>query len=265
MHLLAESLKQPLYSAVGIMEMLWHFVGQNAPRGDIGSVPDRQIAAAVAWDGKTDKLIDGLVSSVWLDRHEEYRLVVHDWPEHCEQSVRKWLLRNKKGFLPVYGNYSPGVQPASGQEDIVLSVGVLPSREAKALASGSECVSPEEGLGETTEPSRRVAGAAYRDFIDLWQMPCVCCGMQFSMRDEILGGRVWFSLVEQGKITTANLAEITAGLERYRASTDWHKDGGKYVPSVASWLGWSKNGLPADPRWRDRPTPHLKRATGEGY
>lgn len=129
---------------------------------------------------------------------------------------------------------------------------------------GSECVSPEEGLGET-EPSRRVAGAAYRDFIDLWQMPCVCCGMQFSMRDEILGGRVWFSLVDQGKITTANLAEITAGLERYRASTDWHKDGGKYVPSVASWLGWSKNGLPADPRWRDRPTPHLKRATGEGY
>lgn len=164
MHLLAESLKQPLYSAVGIMEMLWHFVGQNAPRGDIGSVPDRQIAAAVAWDGKADKLIDGLVSSVWLDRHEEYRLVVHDWPEHCEQSVRKWLLRNKKNFLPVYGNYSPAVQPASGHEDTFLSVSVHPSREekamAKALDQSSETLNPEGFLSDFTP--KELAGKLWK-------------------------------------------------------------------------------------------------------
>lgn len=115
MHALASALGIRLYSAVGIMEMLWHYTGQHTPEGDIGSVPDAEIASAVSWEKKPEKLVSALVDSNWVNRHEKYRLYVHDWPDHCEQSVRKWLDRNRKKFLPVYGQSTDSVRTNDGQ------------------------------------------------------------------------------------------------------------------------------------------------------
>lgn len=117
MHALSATLNVPLYSSVGIMEMLWHYTGQHTPEGDIGSVSDAEIATAVGWNKKPDKLIGALVLARWLDRDDAYRLVVHDWPDHCEHSVRKWLSRNRKHFLPVYGQCLDTVQPCGVDTD----------------------------------------------------------------------------------------------------------------------------------------------------
>lgn len=104
MHALATDLKCPLYAAVGIMEMLWHYAGQNTPRGDIGVMPDRAIALAVGWMNKApDVLINALVCAGWLDLSEEHRLLIHDWPDHCEYEVRRSLIRKNKDWVPVYG------------------------------------------------------------------------------------------------------------------------------------------------------------------
>jgi hypothetical protein len=103
MYSLAKLLKIRLPEAVGIMEMLWHHANQHTPQGDIGSLPDEAVAEAVAWDRKPEILIDALVSSRWIERNEEFRLILHDWPDHCEQSSVKWLEYNHKSFLPIYG------------------------------------------------------------------------------------------------------------------------------------------------------------------
>jgi len=147
MHALAAALKLPLHSAVGIMEMLWHYTAQNTPEGDIGSVPDREIASAVDWPSprKAEVLVSALVETGWLDRNETYRLIVHDWPEHCEQAVRKWLDRNRKKFLPVYGQMTDAVRTNDGQ----MTDSVRPSREAEARAVASDVVCSSE---KTTTP-----------------------------------------------------------------------------------------------------------------
>lgn len=103
MYALAETLGVPRPMAVGIMEMLWHHTAASCPRGDIGSLPDVAIAAAVGWPKKPSVLIDALCKEKWLDRDEEFRLIIHDWPEHAEYEVVRKLLGMKKDFIPIYG------------------------------------------------------------------------------------------------------------------------------------------------------------------
>ena len=98
-------------TANGIMERLWHYTAKYHPRGDIGSAPDWAIADACGWDcGKrmdrpgqdTVKIaafIDALVTARWLDRDNACRLLVHDWSDHADTSVKKYLKDKGLSFL----------------------------------------------------------------------------------------------------------------------------------------------------------------------
>jgi hypothetical protein len=106
---LADRLGIPLAHAVGIMEMLWHFTAKFAPQGDIGKFPDKAIAKAVGWEkhsgsaGVTSEfmLSSALVRAGFLDPVPEQphiRFLVHDWKDHADQSVRRYLARQKLDF-----------------------------------------------------------------------------------------------------------------------------------------------------------------------
>jgi hypothetical protein len=94
------------YEAVGILETLWHFTAKFAPQGDIGKYSDAAIAKAVGWQRPTGtkgvtpecRLSDALVSAGWLDRHPLYRLIVHDWEDHADQTLRRFLASRKLAF-----------------------------------------------------------------------------------------------------------------------------------------------------------------------
>lgn len=96
---LAEILKIEHAHAVGIMEMLWHYTARFAIQGDVGRWPDDSIAHAVRWRGEPGKLIDALVKAGWLDRDPDYRLIVHDWDQHADQSVSKTLKNRALDFV----------------------------------------------------------------------------------------------------------------------------------------------------------------------
>lgn len=91
-HRLCLILKIPIYSAVGLLEMLWHFTAKYALQGDIGRFSDREIAKSVGWDKSPTKLISALTECRWLDLSPEHRLLVHDWEEHADQTVRRVLV-----------------------------------------------------------------------------------------------------------------------------------------------------------------------------
>ncbi len=93
--------------------------------------------------------------------------------------------------------------------------------------------------------------SAYRRFIEAWTAP-TDDGKVFTCGDVDLGYQMWSSLIDKGTITEASVGEIFAGLDRHRGSKKW-RDG--FVLSVPAFLGWSKNGIPAAPRWNDRPEP----------
>lgn len=101
---LCRSLKVRRYVAIGILESLWQLTAREAPLGDIGRLSNEDIATGIDYERNPDRLVDALVESDWLDRSPEHRLIVHDWHEHCEDSVKKFVSRNKLTFLSMSGH-----------------------------------------------------------------------------------------------------------------------------------------------------------------
>jgi hypothetical protein len=95
---LRQDLNLPIYSAVGLLELLWHFTAFYAPRGDIGRFSNQQIAAACGWDGDPDALVKAFISARWVDTNKRHRLIVHDWPEHADDAVHMALARRVTRF-----------------------------------------------------------------------------------------------------------------------------------------------------------------------
>ena len=81
------------WGARGIVQSVWHVTAIEAPRGDLGKMADEDIAYQIGWQGEPGRLVSALVDSGWLDESDEFRLVVHDWSHHCEDSVHSKLAR----------------------------------------------------------------------------------------------------------------------------------------------------------------------------
>lgn len=112
---LATALKKEMYAAVGILELLWHFTAEYAPRGDIGRHTDIAIAKAVHWRGNPAKLIDALVQCRLLDLSQASRLVVHDWADHADDATHMKLARAREFF---FDGGLPSTRRLSGQEKL---------------------------------------------------------------------------------------------------------------------------------------------------
>jgi len=103
----------PKCTAVGILECLWHWTAKYAPRGDVGRFSDGAISAGAGWNGDATSLVESLVACRWLDKSEQVRLVVHDWSDHADGGVQKYLSRNS---LSVY----KGIQTSLDKSGQVL-------------------------------------------------------------------------------------------------------------------------------------------------
>ena len=80
---LATMLKIQRLYAVGLLEGLWDFAGDQSPQGNIGKWSNAVIAAACDWPGDPDEFVEALVDSRHLDRCTQHRLVIHDLADHA--------------------------------------------------------------------------------------------------------------------------------------------------------------------------------------
>ncbi|MGA7887628.1 MAG: hypothetical protein WCA44_17980 [Acidobacteriaceae bacterium] len=100
--LLARQMEIPHYAAVGILESLWHLCARETPAGNIGKLSNEAIALGIDWRGEPEALVGALLAAHWLDEDAQYRLLVHDWQEHCDNAVTKALQR--KGLAALSGH-----------------------------------------------------------------------------------------------------------------------------------------------------------------
>ncbi len=98
---LAARLDLKRWQVVGLLESLWHFTATYAKRGDIGKWSNIEIASAIEWQADPDALISALLECRWLDSSEPFRLLVHDWHDHADQTVSRSDEVKKLGFASV--------------------------------------------------------------------------------------------------------------------------------------------------------------------
>jgi len=121
--------------ACGMMVKLWALAARYSPRGDIGKMTDEFIARRVGWAWDARECVNALVAARWLDRDDTQRLVVHDWPTHCEDWVHMAVARARQYF-------ADGSSPKLGR---------LPAAEKKALGAWYADRRPAQVAG-TAEP-----------------------------------------------------------------------------------------------------------------
>ena len=80
--------------AIAIVHMIWWWCLDNALEGRI-EVPPIALKAATEWEADAEILINGLITSGWLERHAEGGFVVHDWHHYCGSLVEKRLERKE--------------------------------------------------------------------------------------------------------------------------------------------------------------------------
>lgn len=157
---LATELGIPLLHAVGILESLWHWAAKYARDGALRAFQPRTIAKGIHWDGDADALLAALVSCRWLDETEAHGLVIHDWHEHAEESVKKTLANNGQRF---WNGRKPFAKRSRNGRETVAIISTLPKPKpkpkpkpsSKSIAAGEPPPAPAEAGQRTAE-----AGAA---------------------------------------------------------------------------------------------------------
>lgn len=200
---LAKLLDVPFYSAVGICELLWHFTAKHAPEGDVGRWDDLEVAAAVEWNSDAKVLISSLIDSGLVDVCSRHRLVVHDWEEHCDQSVERVVAKRGYGFCKAIQ------RPAKRKLDQSSSKLDQTSARTYRLVKARQGASFKGGVGEKT------------DFDRFWEV--------YPRREGKKAARSAFERAASEKPA----AEIVAAASMFAASP---KAQGDYVPHPTTWL-----------------------------
>ena len=164
---LCERLKIRRPAAIGYLELLFHFTAKYAPQGDVGRFSDKRIEAALDWPGAAGKLVSALCEAGWIDRDAEHRLVVHDWCDHADDSVKKRLARSGLQFVTLAAKVT-GQNPVSDRKVSATQPdnGGLPEPEpepepmpepSQAKPEPAAAGPPSEGDGESYESRFRAA------------------------------------------------------------------------------------------------------------
>lgn len=108
-------------TALGYLALLWDYTGEVAPQGNIGKWTNGAIALACDWAGDPGHFVEAMVGVGWLDLSEPHRLIIHDWPDHCEQWVKKKLDRAEQQFLAEYSRCPDGGLPLDALSNPIQS------------------------------------------------------------------------------------------------------------------------------------------------
>lgn len=113
------------------------------------------------------------------------------------------------------------------------AIDAIGTREARVNDETPTPLAGKEGKGKEGTRARRVAcDGVDADFASFWQ--------QYPNKKAKAGAqKAWEKIRPEGEVLTA----LMAALERQKASEEWRKEGGRYIPYPASWL----NGR----RWED--------------
>jgi hypothetical protein len=95
---LADSLGIMDCFALGILEAFWHHVTDYFEDGDVTNLRPSVFVRSIRYQGDAAQLWSALLDAGFIDQTPEGRLLVHDWPEHCNDYIHTRFYRSLKMF-----------------------------------------------------------------------------------------------------------------------------------------------------------------------
>lgn len=244
--LVARRSGQRIGDVVAVWAFLLEQAGGSADRGHPGSIDFETIDEALAMDeGAAQAIYTAMVDRGLIDA--DGRIVSWDKRqpkrerEDATAADRKREERRRKAgaATPPDGESGDGGVTEGGAPGHADGNGVTPCHAT------SRHVTPrgEERREEITPPSPPEGGEVGVGFADVWAAYPRKTGEQPARRE-------WAKLAPDA----ATAREILAAVQRQVLTTQWQREGGRYVPELQHWL--------RDERWRD--TPPLRTSDDDG-
>ena len=247
-------------TAVGHLELLWHFTAEFSPQGDIGRYGDDQIEGACEWYGRRGRLIQALTTSGWVDISDKYRLIVHDWKDHADESVRKRLTRGGLWFVEVTSKVTGHRQnkvssvPDNGSLPEPCLARAKPEPEPNTPATPEFTLTPKESNAETPPDQPRVVrpdvqaapsetadhlspcGIAIQEIAQSMHdrhpalRRCSCAEIETKLRAILKHEGV------KGNAKIDRLVAIERNHAAWCSTTKWTEEAGKFAKGLDNWL-----------------------------
>ena len=253
---LARRLGVSLPAAVGHLHYLWWWALDFAQDGVLDKFDAEDIADALHWDGEPSQLIDALISSGYIDETPE-GLRIHDWTDYAgkllerreKDRARKAEAADQKRKSKANSDRNPTEiqRKSNGKND-----------EADGNLNASSVTVPNRTLPNSTVPNRTVPKTEqHRSSGDKSPMESRFSEFWLAYPKKVGKAsclKAWTKL----KPNTELFAHIMDALAKQKASEQWQREAGRYIPNPLTWINQG--------RWDDEPveTPKVAAKTGTG-
>ena len=233
---LARLLGVSLPAAVGHLHYLWWWALDFAQDGVLDKYDAEDIADAMQWDGDADQLVEALLSSGYIDETDD-GLVIHDWGEYAGKLLeRRAKDRARKRAAAEAAGVPASVRRSSDGNDEEIE-----ENPSASFVTNQPTVPNQPNTTNSTEPNRtephQPAGdppLQERRFTEFWQAYPKKVGKAGCLK-------AWKKL----KPTAELFAQIMETLAKQKASEQWQREGGRFIPNPLTWLNQG--------RWDDEP------------
>ncbi len=155
-----------------------------------------------------------------------------DWKNSYRQQERRQLV-DSKSFPKFFGNFSETRWEGGGGRGRGMGATQRTATQLLKLLKPQTVDTPEgEPVRSTSgvfqNPVVSVLAERFHEFLEAWP--------EKDRRGVDLGAQMWQQEIDAGNITTENVSEVFAGLERWKISKLWAEKNGKFRSNIASWL-----------------------------
>lgn len=234
---------------------LFTWTAANRSHGDLSGMSVEDLELAADWQGEEGLFVSTLVAVRFLDGATgEYR--IHDWADHQPWAAGADMRSAKARWNAVKRHH--GEAEADRQVPEYAATRRAPSNADSTAASspasnapsnaGSNAPSPSPSPSPTPtyeQPSSpKPAKAESPLFDEFWRTYPKKVGKDAARK-----------AFERRKVTPEVLAQMLAAVSVQRATSQWQRDAGQYIPHPSTWLNegrWHDEAGEASTQWATR-------------
>ncbi|MBX5476780.1 MAG: hypothetical protein IRZ18_06625 [Clostridia bacterium] len=243
---LARMLGISLPAAIGHLHLLWWWAMDYAPDGDISDYDAYDIADAAGWEGEPEAFLDALINcgpgdSPGFVERDEFGMRLHDWDDYGNQYKERQAAaerkrRSRERRKTMQGMSRDSHVTVTGQEREVTADKTRPDQtgqDKKYKTPPSPSLPGSGRLVAAVKSNRAETMELERLFHErFWPAYPRKVAKKAALK-------AWLKIRPSPELVDRMLE----ALARQRASPQWTKDDGAYIPYPATWLNQA--------RWED--------------